>query len=73
MSDAGHRRDLSNRALAVTVRLLPSHRSEWGRAMQAELASLDDVRARRRYALGCARAVLSDRAAMRTVAPIWSR
>ncbi|MGZ4274047.1 MAG: hypothetical protein ACXVRP_09835 [Solirubrobacteraceae bacterium] len=36
--------------------------------MQAELASLDDVRARRHYELGCTRAVFSDRSAMRTVA-----
>ena len=36
--------------------------------MRAELASLDDVRARRRYALGCVRAVLSDRTTLRTVA-----
>ena len=68
MSEGGSARDLSDRALAVMVRLLPSHRSEWGRAMRAELASLDDVRARRRYTLGCMRAVLSDRTAMRTVA-----
>jgi hypothetical protein len=68
MSKGRSARDLSHRVLAVAVRLLPSGRSEWGRAMQAELASLDDVRARRRYALGCARAVLSDRAALRTVA-----
>ena len=68
MSDGGSARDLSDRALAVMVRLLPSRRSEWGRAMRAELASLDDVQARRRYALGCVRAVLSDRTAMRTVA-----
>jgi hypothetical protein len=61
-------RDLSARALAVVVRLLPSRRSEWGQAMRAELASLDDVGARRRYTLGCVRAVLSDRTAMRTVA-----
>lgn len=68
MSERASARDLSQRVLAVAVRLLPSGRSEWGRAMQAELASLDDARARRRYALGCARAVLSDRAALRTVA-----
>ena len=68
MSEGGSARDLSDRALAVMVRLLPSRRSEWGRAMRAELASLDDVRARRRYTLGCVRAVLSDRTAMRTVA-----
>lgn len=68
MSEGGTARDLSARALAVVVRLLPSRRSEWGRAMRAELASLDDVGARRRYTLGCVRAVLSDRTAMRTVA-----
>jgi hypothetical protein len=67
MSKGGSARDLSDRGLAVMVRLLPSGRSEWGRAMRAELASLDEVRARRRYALGCGRAVLSDRTAMRTV------
>ena len=68
MSQAGSARDLSDRALTVMVRLLPVRRSEWGRAMRAELASLDDARARRRYALGCVRAVLSDRDAMRTLA-----
>jgi hypothetical protein len=68
MSDPGAARDLVSRVLGVVVRLLPRHRSDWGQAMQAELASLDDVRARRRYALGCTRAVLSDRAAMHTVA-----
>jgi hypothetical protein len=68
MSEGESARDVSDRALAVMVRLLPSRRSEWGRAMRAELASLDDVPARRRYALGCVRAVLSDRTAMRTVA-----
>ena len=68
MSDPGPAGDRFSRALAIVVRLLPSHRSDWGRAMQAELAALDDVRARRRYALGCARAVLRDRTAMRTVA-----
>jgi hypothetical protein len=68
MSDPGVARDLASRALAVAVRALPGHRSQWGQAMQAELAALDDVRARRRYALGCARAVFSNGAAMRTVA-----
>ena len=68
MSYKGNARDLSDRALAVIVRLLPSSPVGVGRAMRAELASLDDVAARRRYALGCVRAVLSDRTAMRTVA-----
>jgi len=42
--------------LSLVVRLMPR---EWGRAMQAELAALDDPQARRRFALGCMRAVLS--------------
>jgi hypothetical protein len=42
--------------LKLLVRLLP--RREWARAMLAEVAALDDHRARRRFALGCVRAVL---------------
>ena len=42
--------------LKLVVWLLP--RSDWSRAMLAELAALDDRRARRRFALGCVRAVL---------------
>jgi hypothetical protein len=42
--------------LKLLVRLLP--RREWARAMLAEVAALDDPRARRRFALGCVRAVL---------------
>jgi hypothetical protein len=68
MSDPGAARDLASRALAVVVWVLPRHRSNWGQAMLAELAALDAVGERRRYALGCARAVLSDGAALRTVA-----
>jgi hypothetical protein len=43
--------------LALAVRLLP--RPDWGRAMLAELAAIDEARARRRFALGCLRAVLT--------------
>jgi hypothetical protein len=68
MSDPSAARDLASRALAVAVRLLPGDRSNWGQAMLAELATLDDVGERRRYGLGCARAVLSDGGARRTVA-----
>jgi hypothetical protein len=68
MSERGHARDLSDRTLAVMVRLLPSFRAEWGLAMRAELASLDDAGARRRYALGCVCVVLRDHTAIRTVA-----
>jgi hypothetical protein len=67
MSDPHVPRDVASRALAVAVRALPAHRRDWGQAMQAELAVVEDVSARRRYALGCGRAVLSDGAAMRTV------
>ena len=51
------RRDGANRALSLAVRLLPPARREWGDAMQAELAAIERGPARRRYALGCARAV----------------
>jgi len=61
-------RDLASHVLAFAVGLLPGHRSDWGLAMQAELAALDGVRVRRRYALGCARAVLSQGAAVRAIA-----
>ena len=42
--------------LKLAVRLLP--RRDWARAMLAEVAALEDHRARRRFALGCVRAVL---------------
>jgi hypothetical protein len=42
--------------LKLVVWLLP--RREWARAMLAEVAALDDRRTRRRFALGCVRAVL---------------
>jgi hypothetical protein len=41
--------------LAIVVRLLPDR--EWRRAMLAEFASLEGAGARRRFAVGCARAV----------------
>ncbi|HWK30406.1 MAG TPA: hypothetical protein VNS09_27820 [Solirubrobacter sp.] len=47
--------------LALVVRLLPDR--DWGRAMLAELAAIDDRRARRRFALGCVRAVVTRPAA----------
>lgn len=68
MNEPGAAADLAGRALAVAVRLLPGHRRDWGQAMRAELAAVDGARARRRYALGCVRAVLSDATALRTVA-----
>lgn len=60
--------DIAGRGLAAAVRLLPPQRREWGLAMQAELATIDTGRERRRYALGCTRAVLTQPAALRTAA-----
>jgi hypothetical protein len=51
--------------LALVVRLLPGRRREWGSAMLAEHAALEGGRAR--FVLGCARAVLTDRGALRTL------
>lgn len=53
------RPDLAGRLLAVAVRLLPARRRSWDRAMRAELAAIEPSAARWRFALGCARAVLS--------------
>jgi hypothetical protein len=58
---------MSGRALALVVRLLPGHRRDWGEAMQAEYAAIEGGAARRRHALGCARTVLLDRGALRTL------
>jgi hypothetical protein len=51
--------DFAGRALAVAVRALPSDRRDWGIAMQAELAAVDGPAARRAFALGCTRALLT--------------
>jgi hypothetical protein len=68
MRDPGGGRSAAVRALTVLARALPSHRREWGQAMLAEVAGIDDLRARRRFAWGCARAVLSDGSARRDIA-----
>ena len=44
--------------LAAAVRRLPADRRDWGAAMTAELAQLQDPWARRRFALGCTRVAL---------------
>jgi hypothetical protein len=49
---SGH--DSAARLVGVTT----SERGEWGTAMRAELASIDDPGERRRFAIGCARATL---------------
>src|SRR5690349_4936253 len=42
---------------AFLLRLLAQ--GEWGRAMLAELAAIEDPRARRRFARGCVRALMN--------------
>jgi hypothetical protein len=51
----GRVRDGSERLLAIATAGLPGHRSEWGAAMRAELASIDDPGERRRFARSAAR------------------
>jgi hypothetical protein len=53
----------------MAVRALPASRREWGEAMQAELATIDGSWARRRYALGCTRAVATVPEARRAAGP----
>ena len=49
-------RDGAERLLAIATACLPAHRSEWGAAMRAELASIDDPVARRQFSRSAARA-----------------
>jgi hypothetical protein len=61
------RRDLAARYLDAIVGLLPAARSEWGRAMQAELATIDSPFERWRFALGCTRVALLPRVRSRAI------
>lgn len=51
-------RDGAERLLALTTAGLPVRRAVWGAAMRAELAAIDDVCARRRFARSAAAAAL---------------
>ncbi|MGH9753714.1 MAG: hypothetical protein ACREA2_13115 [Blastocatellia bacterium] len=44
--------------LTIAVRMMPAERREWGAAMLAELAQLQNPSTRWRFALGCARVAL---------------
>jgi hypothetical protein len=55
-------------ALTIVTRALPLPRKEWGRAMRAELAAIDEPRARRRFVRGCVRAVLLTGTTLRALA-----
>ncbi|MGH9753713.1 MAG: hypothetical protein ACREA2_13110 [Blastocatellia bacterium] len=51
-------REISRLLLAAAVRRMPAERREWGAAMLAELAQLQNPPTRWRFALGCARVAL---------------
>ena len=53
----GDRRDAPARVLRWTARLLPAGRRNWGDAMQAELAGINAVDDRWRFARGCTLAI----------------
>ena len=53
------RHDLPARGLAFAVRALAADRRDWALAMQAELAAVDGASARREFAFGCLRTLLT--------------
>jgi hypothetical protein len=52
-------RDLPARGLAFAIRALPAAHRDWGLAMQAELAAVEGAAARRSFAFGCTRTLLT--------------
>jgi hypothetical protein len=54
--DRDRDRDRAGRLLSAAVRVMPAERRDWGRAMQAELAAIDEPPARWSFAWGCLRA-----------------
>ena len=58
--------------LRLVVALLPPRRREWGRAMRAELASLDTASARWLFVAGCLRAALSQASVRSYAGPLVS-
>lgn len=48
--------DRPARLLGAAIRIMPATRRDWGRAMQAELAAIEDRSDRRSFAWGCLRA-----------------
>lgn len=60
--------DLAAVVLRWAVRTLPTHQSDWGEAMSAELAGLVDRAERRRFALGCTIALVRRPRAVRGMA-----
>ncbi|MBO4270419.1 hypothetical protein [Microbispora triticiradicis] len=62
------RGDAAGRLLAFALWLLPAARYDWGLAMRAELAHLEQPAARLRFALGCVRAAAVQPVALRRLA-----
>ena len=60
-------RDGAERLLALATAGLPARRAEWGAAMRAELASIDDTNARLRFARGASAAAFSEGFGIRIV------
>ncbi|HEY2790807.1 MAG TPA: hypothetical protein VGJ28_00535 [Micromonosporaceae bacterium] len=58
---ARHGSDLASILLAVACRQLPADRAQWGAAMRTELACIDGVAGRRRFAIGAIRATVTAR------------
>ena len=61
---AGHGGDPAAAIVDLSTRRLASTRPDWGRAMAAELSSLDGRSTRLRFALGCALSIAQVRAGM---------
>lgn len=53
------RPDRAERLLSLATTALPARRAEWGAAMRAELAAIEDAEARRRFARSAAAAAFS--------------
>ena len=60
-------RDPVDRLLGAVTRMMPLNRSEWGRAMRAELAAIGSTRERLAFVASCARVVARQPSAYRRV------
>jgi hypothetical protein len=58
LANVARGRDAAERLLRLATAGMHGDRSEWSTAMRAELASIGDLRERRRFAVGCAAAAL---------------
>jgi hypothetical protein len=65
--------DIPRLLLTVAVRRMPAERREWGEAMLAELAQLQNTSTRWRFALGCARVAMFPPRRVRLLQTIMNR